>query len=560
MSDGAPPSPASTPRSQRVPKRRRRLSPIWAIPIVAALIALFLGYRAYTQQGPSVTVTFLTASGLEAGQTKVKHKNVDMGTVESVRLSSDLGHVIVTLSMSPSAAPYMRANPRFWVVRPRLSIGGVSGLDTLVSGSYIEMDPGDGPAEKSFRGLEEPPVVRADTPGREFILESPKLGSLGPGSPVFYRGIQVGEVLGYDLGAQKSESSLQIPVFVRAPYDDLVYDRTRFWNASGISISTGSQGFSFKMESLQSLLAGGVVFATPDSARTGSPSKEGQHFQLYDSEESVTEAAYRRSDPFLVYFDGSMRGLSVGAPVELRGLQIGEVTDFHLEFDVTKQAFQVPVMLRLQPDRIRIVGGNRPDVPPEQILARLVERGLRAQLRSGSLLTGQLVVALEIFPDAAPAKLDTSGPIPVVPSVPTQLETITKSVDGVLTPLASLPLQDMVGNARDTLKSLNELVSSPQLKSSLTSLDSSLTAIEALAKNANTQMGPLLTSLRSTANGLDSLLKETRSTIGTYGANSQFMRDTKRLMDELQGASRSIRVFADYLERHPEALIRGKNR
>ncbi len=292
-------TPADPPSEPRV-ETRRRISLIWAIPIVAALIAAWLGYKTLSEQGPTITITFRTASGLEAGKTRVKHKDVEVGLVRSVELSPDLQQVIVVADMHKEVGRHLNANARFWVIRPRLGTAGVSGLETIISGAYIEMEPGDGGSRKKFEGLEEPPVVQSDVPGREFLLRASKAGSLGPHSPVFFRGVKVGEVLGVDYTTIQTE--VIVHVFVQAPFDKHVYPGSRFWNASGISFGAGPQGFRIQIESLQAILAGGIAFDTAESARFGEAAAEKTSFVLYDDEQAVVEIGLHYQGPLSALF------------------------------------------------------------------------------------------------------------------------------------------------------------------------------------------------------------------------------------------------------------------
>jgi paraquat-inducible protein B len=539
---------------------RRHLSLIWLIPIVAAAIALWLGYKTLSEQGPTITITFLSADGLEAGKTRIMHKNVELGVVERVELSPDLSHVVATARIHKWAEAELTTGTHFWVVRPRLSAAGISGLETLVSGSYIELDPGKGEEAYEFTGLEEPPVVRADVPGREFLLTTTKLGNIGPGSPVFFRGLKVGEVLGYKMGG--IDAPLLVHVFVNAPYDKYVYDGSHFWNASGISLKAGAAGFKLQVESLQAVLAGGVVFETPAQARSGQPSKEDHVFTLYDDLDSVQEASFTNKAVYLIHFEGSVHGLDAGAPVELRGIQIGRVTDVHVEFDAHDYSLRVPVTVELETQRIQLVGTEPTTEGGRHILDQLVQRGLRAQLRSASLITGQLMVALDFFPDAPAATIGHDGAHPELPSVPSAFENIMRSVNQLLERLASLPLDQVVADLRSTLQGMQKIINAPELLESLKSLNETLGATRQLAGNTNAQMGPLLASLRRTASAAEAAFKQAGLTMTSandgFGQGSKFHHDLGDLLAQLKDAARSIRLLADYLEQHPEALVRGK--
>jgi paraquat-inducible protein B len=530
---------SAKPAEPRI-KARRRFSLVWVIPIVAGLVALWLGYKTLSEQGPTIRISFQTADGLEAGKTKVKYKNVELGMVDSIELSEDFSKIIVTARMHKEAEPHMNTGARFWVVRPRLDAAGVSGLGTLASGAYVQLDLGRGEPTHDFVGLEEPPVVGSDVPGKAFLLRAKALGSVGPGSPIFFRDLKVGEVLGYKLGGLGEP--VTIHAFVRAPFDQYVHEGSRFWNASGISLSTDG-GFKIEVESLQAVLAGGIAFDTPPTAQTGAPSPAGTTFTLYKDAADAADAALTRRVPLLVNFEGDVRGLEPGAPVQLRGLKVGKVLDVSLEFDTRDESVHVPVTIEIQPERLHRIGGPQKEQPGD-VLAYLVSRGLRAQLQSASLITGQMVVALEFFPDAPPATVKLGGRYPEIPSMPTDLEKIEQSVTQVLGRIAALPLDEVVLEVNKTLKSIQTVANAPELMASLRSLDETLVATQRVAADA-----------QSTMKRADALLA---SVDVAYGDGSPMQRDLDQLLSQLRDAVRSVGLLADYLEQHPEALMSGK--
>jgi paraquat-inducible protein B len=526
--------------------KRHGFSIVWLIPLVAGAIAIWLGYTTLRDRGPTITITLPSATGLEAGKTTVKYKDVNVGLVEEVRLSGDLSQIIVTARMAKEIEPYMNEGTRFWVVRPRIGAGGVSGLDTLLSGAYVELDPGQGDRTDTFIGLEEPPPISSDAPGRQYLLRAKSLGSIARGSPVYYRDVEVGQVLGYQLADDRQ--SLEIQVFVNAPQDELVRSDSRFWNASGVDVSLGAEGVNVAVESVQALLAGGVAFDTPSISRPGAAADAGTAFPLYDSFASVSEAIYTQETAYLVHFDGSVRGLRAGAPVEFRGMKVGTVSDVRLEIDAATEAIKIPVTLALQPERITVLGA-KPDLGPHEFMERLVDRGLRAQLQSGNLLTGELLVELDFHPDSPPAKLGLNGTYPEIPSVPTEIEALTASLTGILDKVAALPLDGLIQDVRRTLESVETLTSSSNMTEALAAVSRTAASLESLVAKVDQQMGPLLQDARSALASTDSMV----------GPNSQLRYDLQTLLRELSNAARSIRVFADYLERHPEALLRGKS-
>jgi paraquat-inducible protein B len=525
-------------------KKRRGISLVWLIPLVAGAIAIWLGYTTLQEKGPTITVVFDNAEGLEAGKTRVKYLNVDVGLVDQVSLSDDLSHIIVTASLDKAMAPHMKEGTQFWIVRPRVGFGGISGLGTLLSGAYVEFDPGGGPPAHEFVGLEEPPPITSRVPGSQYLLRTDHLGSIARGAPVYYHNIVVGQVLGYELADNKQD--LTVKVFVDAPHDQLVRPDSRFWNAGGVSVSLGADGVDVSMESLEALLAGGIAFDTPDIDKPGEAAAADTAFTLFASLREVTQAGYTEKIPYLVEFDGSVRGLRAGAPVEFRGIQIGSVTDVRLELDPAQDLVRIPVTIEIEPQRIDLERGAYPQ--RYALMEALVERGLRAQLKSGNLLTGELLVDLDFHPNSPPAKLDRSGAYPAIPAVPAQLEALEASVTTVLDKLAALPLPALVDDLRRTIQGIDALVASPDVQSAVAALNQSAVRLEALLGTLDQRVGPLFVQAQSTLAAAD----------GLVGANAPLRYDLNALLKELTGAARSIRVFADYLERHPDALLRGK--
>ncbi len=545
-------------------EREPRLSLIWIIPLVAAAVAAWLGWRALSQEGPVITLTFATADGLTAGQTHVKHKAVDLGTVRAIRLSKDMSHVIVEVRMRREATAVLTDHARFWVVRPRLTPSSVSGLETLVSGSYIEIDPGapGGAEQRTWKGLEQPPAVRSGEPGHTYVLHTSRLGSLGVGSPVLFRDASVGEVLSYDLGAPGGEAVVQ--VFVRAPFDTYIHEGSYFWNESGLSVAAGSGGLHLEVQSIQALLTGAVAFDTPPEARTAPQAADGSDFTLYADRTAAAASRYTNSVAVLVHFHGSVRGLAAGAPVEIYGIQIGEVTDVKLQYDFKTKTLDVPVRLTIQPDRISAPGAP----PPTQeraleSLSVLTKNGLRAQLRTANYLTGQLYVAFDFFPEAKPGAVREEDGAIVVPSQPSDFETLARMVDVIGRKLEAVPIERIAGNLDSSLAALNDLATGKELKTTLQSVAATMASAQALLRQINTNAGPALARLPQISADLQSSLDRANRLMAAleagYGANSPLPRDLERLVGEMNDAARAIRALANLLDQHPEALVRGRS-
>lgn len=554
-----PDTPASEPAEAAV-VRRRLPSPVWLIPIVAAIVAAFLTWHVLSQRGPTITISWRTADGLKAGQTKVEHKAVELGTVKSVTLSDDMSHIVATVEMQRQAARFLTDNARFWVVRPRFSVGNVSGIETLLSGAYIELDPGspEAPGRHDFVGLEDPPAVRSDEPGRTFLLTTDRLGSLSSGSPVFYRDIDVGEVLGYEF--DHAGRSMTLQVFVRAPYDSFVHRTTHFWNASGVSVGFGADGLRLNLESLRAVLAGGVAFDTDSETLTSPLAETDATFALYPNEEIASAAGYRQQIAAVTYIEGSARGLSVGAPVELYGIRVGQVSDVRLQYLSATIGFRVAVHMQIQPERLWLLG---PDTTTEEAASKMVARGLRAQLRSGSLLTGQMVVALDFFPDAPPAQLTREGDEVVVPSAPGAAESLTAGAGNIIRRLNALPLEQIAANLNATLAGTNAIANGAEMHRALTALADSLAETRTLVRKLDAGVSPALARVPEISKQLQQTLEQANRLVasanGSYGQDSRFSRDLERLMGQVSDAARSMRLLADFLDQHPEALVRGRS-
>jgi len=553
-SNPGPPDPERPPErpGARTPEpeakvRRSRVSLIWLIPLVAAVIAAWLGYRTVSQQGSLVTLSFRSADGLTAGQTRVRHKAVELGQVETIRLSDDMSYVIVTVRMRREADPYLTDMARFWVVRPRLSSGSLAGIETLVSGSYIEMDPGgrDGARRVEFTGLEQPPGVRTGEPGRTFAVKAQRIGSLGPGAPVFYRDITVGEVLGYDIGDGTGPVTVQL--FIRAPYDNFVRKGTHFWNASGVSVQLGSEGVHVELASIQALLSGGVAFDSPSrqAQADAPPAEAGTEFPLYNNYAEAQASGYSNKQEFVTYFESSVRGLARGASVEFYGIQVGTVTEVALELNPANGDARVRVRLEVQPERI-LSEGAVAKTDPMDVARRLVRHGMRAQLQTASYLTGQMVLALDFVQDAAPAELVVNGADVVLPSRSGGLSNILVAAEDIAGKLGRLPLDEIGQNLNGALRSASGAMAS----------------VQDLVKKTDAGLTPTLRRLPEITTGLQEAVARAGRTFGSidasYGSNSQFQRELERAMTQVGDTARSIRLLADFLDRHPEALVRGR--
>ena len=513
--------------AEAVVEKRSRPSAVWLIPVVAALIGAFLVYKTFAERGPTVTIHFKTAAGLEAGKTKIKYKDVDIGLVQSIQLTDDFSGVVVTAELVKNARPYLTENTRFWVVRAQVSAGRVTGLGTLFSGAYIGMEPSTaGERSREFVGLEVQPIVTSDDPGRRFQLRSPTGGTFEIGAPVYFRRIQVGEVISSQLS--ESGDHVMVQIFVRAPHDKRVSNDTRFWNASGLDFSLDADGIRVDTASFTSLLVGGVSFETAANLEEGGGEPAADHvFHLYPNRTEAFSETYTVKRNFVLKFEQSVEGLRVGAPVLFQGIRIGKVLDVRLEFKPESLRFVVPVLIELEPERVT-PRDQIPEDPADNVKA-LIEAGLRARLESGNLITGSKQIELVMIENAAPAKAEKVGRFFEIPTVPTPLEALASNLANIVAKLDKLPIEEI----------------GEKLNGSLGRLEATLANVEDLTAKLDAEVMPNVAAVSRDASAL-------------LSPNSPVTTELRQLLIELTEAARSLRLMADYLEQHPESLVRGK--
>ena len=516
--------PEHTMNAQPVIRKQRGPSMIWLIPLVTLIAGGLLVSKYLAERGPEITITFKTADGIEK-KTPIKYKDVQIGTVKKIRFSEDFNHVVLTARMAASAEPFLREGTRFWVVRPHLSLHGASGLNTLLSGTYIEVDPGEGGEQYEFTGLEEAPSLTSDANGLRITLQADKLGSLDIGAPVYYKGMPVGKILDYELDAELN--SVLIHAFIRKPYDELVHAGSHFWNISGIDASVDGSGFRLHSPSLLTMIFGGIAFDSPPRDKAEALPQQ-PTFRLYARYDDILRDAYRQKLHFVTFFEGSIHGLDVGAPVEFQGLRIGQVTGIRLEFDHQQHSYRIPVMLEIEPERMP---GPQPRNPQQirRTLLAMIAQGLRAQLQTSSLLTGKLYVGLTMHPDDKSPRLlaGADNTLPEIPSVPGGLDQMQASLQNILGKLEKLDARKM----GDDLKT-------------------SLHAFRRVAEKLD--MGKpdeVLLQARQTLKSLERVLDPASPT--------QYRID--QMSRDLSEMARAIRAFVDMLERHPNALIFGNS-
>ncbi|MCK9797345.1 MlaD family protein [Pseudomonas sp. MAFF 302030] len=527
--------PQAAPGTPAVRTRRFNVSLVWLVPIVAALVGLSMVVNKSLSAGPEITISFQTAEGLEANKTQVKYKNVVIGKVTSIALSDDRRKVLAKVELDQSAEPFTADDSMFWVVRPRIGANGVSGVDTLLSGAFIGADAGKSEKRKnSFKGLETPPPITYGQKGKRFTLHTDDLGSLDIGSPVYYRRIEVGQVVSYQLA--NSGKGVDVKIFVNSPNDKYVTTDSRFWNASGVDVTLGANGLKVNTESVSSILAGGIAFVEPKYSPDAKPAPEHAEYTLFGDQETALAPPDGQPRYIRMRFDQPLRGLAVNAPVEFLGVNVGKVVSMDLDYDEQRQYFPTLVGAVIYPDRLGKAHekllkefGGEDDARSAQLIAAFVKQGLRAQARSGNLLTGQLYISLDFVSKAKPVTFDASARPLEIPTVPGSLDKLQEQLQAVVEKISKLPIDAIANN-----------------------LNASLGEMQKTLKQVN---GDVLPQMRDT-------LEQTKKTLAS--ANDSFSEDSpQRLqlgqaMEEVQRTARSVRVLTDFLGRHPEALIRGR--
>lgn len=520
----------------RVAKRpKRSLAWVWFIPLAALLVGLSIVWRGISQKGPTINIAFQSASGIEKGKTQIRYRDVVIGLVKDVRLNGMQDGVIVQADLTKDGAAFAREGSRFWVVKPRIGLGGVSGLMTLLSGSYIETDfdptVKNRSSERDFVGLEQPPPIASDRPGRHFVLRSRTLGSLGAGAPIYYRRIQVGLVTGFSLADAGQHVDLNI--FIDAPYDKFVDASTRFWNESGIDLTIGTGGMQLQTESLISLIAGGISFAS-----FGKPqplADASKPFKLFGTRNAAAAVPEGVAVPIWMRFDQPVRGLTVGSAVAFHGVDIGVVDSVALDFDLKTRRFFTAVEATLYPERLGPVYAElkKDNQTPRDLavnLSELTAKGLRAQLRTANILTGQLFITLADFPGASPVH-DKQTTLPFI--MPT---------------LASDDISSMQAQIGNIISKIDKI----PFEKIATDLDAMVNQIRSLSANIDQGVTP---KLSSTLSQVELAVKNLNKLIAP---GSTLTTNTESMLEDLKSSLKSLKTLTDSLQANPDSIIRGR--
>ncbi|MBX2836248.1 MAG: MCE family protein [Gammaproteobacteria bacterium] len=553
---------AKSPAKPVVMRKRSlpsRVSLVWILPLLAIGFAAVMLWQAYVDRGPLILINTDNASGVIAGETKIRRNDVVVGSVEAVRLADDLNSVVLEVRMDPKVAPYIDSDTRFWIVSARINTTEISGLGTLLSGSYVEVDwdniPGDRRSE--FTALTEPPLTKRGTPGMRVILNADEAGYIYVGSPMFHRQIEVGRIERRRLSPDGTQ--VLFDAFVEAPYHRFIFDETRFFGVSGVEASINADGATVRVESVAALFTGGVAFENADIAVGSEPVlRDGKRFKLYDSRTAARDSLFEDEDDrrfrYIAEFEGSTKGLRRGAPIEYNGLRVGRVTEIKVE--APKEAgdpSRVYAILQFQPRRLGL--NNIAPTAMTSMLQAYVDKGVRVQLATGNLLTGSLIVKLVEKPELGPAKIDMeSKPFPALPTLPSNVEAVTADVETLVKNLSELPLQSLVEAATMLLRDTQTLVANPDLAKLPTQLSDSLASIANTAErveSATTDLPAIMSALLDASKSADEVLDG-------LSPDSEIYIELSAAAKEMRLAAKSIARFAELLEDNPNALLTGR--
>ncbi len=545
---------------------------IWLIPILAVGIAAWLIAKSYINQGPEISVLLSSAKGLEAGVTELRYRDVAIGLVDRIEITEELDGAQVFISMKDKTAKYLTDTARIWVVSPAISLDGVTGLETLLSGSYLEIDPGlGGEDQREFKGLTSPPVITSRVPGREYILRADRLGNVKRGTPVLYKGLQVGNILGYRLSEDKQ--SVELITFIEDPYTELVQENTRFWDAGGVSVQVTASGIEVGADSLPALLSGAIEFLPPIYVTNTPLAKAGHEFRLFSSRQHMHDSSFTERKRYVLYFKGSVSGLTVGSAVEFKGIKVGSVRAITLEIHEDNGDYFIPVVIDIEPQRLKVhrrsdalLKTRIGEALREKAIAALVNKGLKARLKSTNFLTGQLIVDLDLFPEKDGGFVDIQSEFEQLPTLPTELEEITTSLTRLVEKIERLPIETLTNSMVETAKGLEAIFAGGELTSAIAEIKNVAVSVGDVVNNVDRNTIPRINeavvegrnALRRVDESLQSATNLFETANSTIADGSPLKYDLSVMLRELAAASRSVRNLAEFLERNPSALISGK--
>jgi paraquat-inducible protein B len=522
----------------------RTISKIWFVPVVALFVGVWMIYYQLSNQGPLITIEFKTATGLEAGKTKVKTRDVDIGLVKSIELTEDLSGVLVTVRMEKKVTPILHSDNQFWIVSPKVSLSGISGLGTILSGPYINMAPGSKQQmSEEFVALVAPPVTPAGTPGLHVTLnsdgDSDSKFTYKKGDPVVYKGIKVGEF--EDIYFNFDERIVYYSTFIEAPYHKLITTNTKFWDSSGVQIKLSASGVTVNTGSLETLLTNGVTFGIPEGMPIGKNIDDRNFFDIHPSYDSASEERFKRSAQYVILVKDTVRGLQVGAPVEYRGLIVGKVLSINTlnnnQNDLLEQGYAIPVVISIQPGRVQQPDNEIGLAFIREQTSLWIKQGLRATLKTGNLLTGALFVDLQHYPDVPIFSSQSLQGFEIIPTITGEFSEITAKVIAILDNINEIKLKTISDNANSTLSQIAQAAKALQVTAS--SVERLLTTVH---------QDKVSSTLTHTLESLSNLSED-------FSAGSTTYKELNHTMQSLQSTLKDLQPLLLQLNSAPNSFI-----
>ncbi|MDP4625300.1 MAG: intermembrane transport protein PqiB [Akkermansiaceae bacterium] len=521
-------------------KAAQRWNIVWVVPILAIFIGGWMLWKNISSEGAEIQIRFETADGISAGKTEIKCRSVTVGKVTRVELSEDLQSVEIQCRMDDGTDNLLRKGTRFWVVRPRVSAADVSGLGTLLTGVYIELDPGTGDlGPRKWKGRETPPSTSSSVPGLRMTLVTDEAGSLSVGAPIYYRGFEVGRIESRKLDPERRR--ITYSAFIGEEYQELVRNNTKFWNTSGIDVSAGVDGFKLRTPSFQAMVSGGVSFALLEGDEAGPQALDGSVFELHEDADSAASSTFEPTFELLLLFDQSIRGLRISAPVEYRGIVIGRVKSISFDYATDRESHKIPVLVEIDPSALRPSGTLVPEEDELPILADAIEKGLRATLKTGSYLTGAMFVDFDYYPEEKKEVLAYNENYPLLPTLVSGLAQIEVKLASIMETIDALPLEETVTNISTAAE---------ESKKALAQIEGAAAAARETMENPEFKALPA--DVRASLAALD-------KSVTSMGPDGNIQGDLLRTLDELRNAIRSMESMTDTIKDDPNSLLFGKD-
>jgi paraquat-inducible protein B len=543
MNNDSQSNPNNTPSNsaQASVKPVHRISKVWFVPLVALVVGFWMVYQNYSNQGPLITLYFETAEGLEVDSTKIKLRDITIGKVTDLELNERLDGIEITARLQKNTEDLLRVDTEFWVVKPRIGNGGVSGLSTLLSGAYIELSPGiDEETKREFVGLENPPVTPLGTPGLHITLDSDNQTGLNIGDPVLFRGIEVGRVEFVHFNVE--ERRVYYNAFIESPYDKLVTTNTRFWRINGIELDLSADGVQIHSGTFETFLAGGVAFDVPANLPKGEIVSERAYYTIYEDRKDVLLNQFKNAQEFILLFGQSIRGLIPGAPVEYKGVRIGTVIRTDIDYpemgNLLDQDTRIPVLIQIEPARLGLKDVKEETVEIKERMNKMIASGLHGFISSGNLLTGSKFIEIQYVEDSMSSQQYFSG-YQVIPTAASEIDNLLQKLDNIFASVDQLPLDDLVINAKDAMKEMK--IAMQDFSAASSEVDRFLDNHEGKAMIAN--INQTLRSIEGLAN--------------SFSEGSKTHQDIRLMLQSLESTLRELTPVLSQLNHQPNSLLFG---